>query len=211
MKKLIFISLFAVLFICAQVFAAVVTERKIYNEPAPAQNRVQSGSQAPVSVTREKQRKFANALKNCQPYTEHMDSDYLGMNMSFDLRIIGWVNNKCKMAFDANTKGASSSFSGMYGIDPSQAEIYSFAPKIRCEFTKQQLEYAGDSILQENERSAGNVNMLKDPNSINISPNLSSSDMRLLDVILNQGACTILNLPDLDNVLQMLNGATLRN
>ena len=77
--------------------------------------------------------------------------------------------------------------------------------------SKQQLEYAGDSILQENERSAGNVNMLKDPNSINISPNLSSSDMRLLDVILNQGACTILNLPDLDNVLQMLNGATLRN
>jgi hypothetical protein len=158
-------------------------------------------SQPPV-VTRSKE-KMSNAIKNCTPYHEHLDSDYLGMNVDFDLRIQGWVNNKCVMNFNANTSGASSSFNRMYGVEPSQAEIFAFAPKIRCEFTQKQLEYVGDSILQEQERSAGNVSMLKDPNSINIT-NFSSSDMRLLDVVMRQGACVILNVPDLDNVLQML-------
>ena len=210
MKKNIFIVIFAMAFICAQAFATVVTERKMY-KPVPLGNTNQTvnqqTTQTPVTVTRsrEKQEKFASAVKNCQPYTEHMDSDYLGMNMSFDLRILGWANDRCRMAFDANANGTSSSFSKMYGVNPSDAQVFAFAPKVRCEFSKQQLDYVGDAILQENERASGNVNMLKDPNSINISPNLSSSDMRLLDVIMNQGACTILNLPDLDNVLQMLN------
>lgn len=197
MKKVIFISLFAVIFVCAQAFATVVTERKIYKQ-TPAAN---SMSQPPV-VTRSKE-KMSNAIKNCTPYHEHLDSDYLGMNVDFDLRIQGWVNNKCVMNFNANTSGASSSFNRMYGVEPSQAEIFAFAPKIRCEFTQKQLEYVGDSILQEQERSVGNVSMLKDPNSISIT-NFSSSDMRLLDVVMRQGACVLLNVPDLDNVLQML-------
>ena len=208
MRKIITISLLALFFVCTQTLATVVTERKVNKETPSQSQEVQtpyanSSSSQPAVVTR--QRKMVQAIKNCQPYTEHMDSDYLGMNVSFDLKILGWIGDKCKMAFDANTKGTSSSFSKMYGIDPSEAEVFAFAPKIRCEFTKQQLEYVGDSILQENERSAGNVNMLKDPNGINISPNLSSSDVRLLEVVMNQGACTILNLPDLDNVLQLLN------
>ncbi len=206
MKKVIFISLFAVIFVCAQAFATVVTERKIYKQ-TPTGNSVQqapaanSMSQPPV-VTRSKE-KMSNAIKNCIPYHEHLDSDYLGMNVDFDLRIQGWVNNKCVMNFNANTSGASSSFNRMYGVEPSQAEIFAFAPKIRCEFTQKQLEYVGDSILQEQERSVGNVSMLKDPNSISIT-NFSSSDMRLLDVVMRQGACVLLNVPDLDNVLQML-------
>ena len=203
MKKIIFVSLFALLFVCAQAFATVVTERKIYKENPSVPTPVQSTP----TVTRQKtnQQNFANAVKNCQPYTEHLDSDYMGMNVSFDLKILGWVNDRCKMSFDANTSGTSSSFSNLYGIDPSQAQVFAFAPKIRCEFTKRQLDYVGDAILQENERSTTNARMLKDPNSIDLASGFSASDMRLLDVIMNQGACTILNLPDLDNVLQMLN------
>ena len=108
------------------------------------------------------------------------------------------------MDFNAQTGGASSSFNKTYGINPSDATILSFAPKIRCEFTKQQLDYVGDSILQENARNAGATNnMLKNPNNISIN-SISAGDQKLFDVVLNQNACTILNSGDLNNLMNQL-------
>ena len=97
-------------------------------------------------------------------------------------------------------------FKSLYGVDSSQAQIYTFEPKIRCEFTRQQLEYVGDSILQEEERNAGaKNNMLKNPNNISVSSsNMSASDERLLDVVINQGACKILNGGDMGKMLDSL-------
>ncbi len=186
MKKLYLITLIIILTSCS-VFATVVTERKI-NPNNSKQNLAQN-------------------MKTCKPYTESMDSDFLGMNISYNLKIEGWINNKCRLNFDANIKGASSSFQNLYGINANDATIISFAPKIRCEFTKQQLEYVGDSILQEEERNNGAYNnMLKDPNSINVNSftSMSDSDQKLMDVIINQGACTILNTNELDNAMKYL-------
>ena len=92
MKKIIAISLLALTFVCTQALATVVTERRIYKEDSSSQTQsvqtTQTDSvQQPAVVTRDQKR--AQAIKNCLPYTEHLDSDYLGMNMSFDLRILG--------------------------------------------------------------------------------------------------------------------------
>lgn len=82
--------------------------------------------------------------------------------MNYKVSIEGWINNKCRLNFAANISGTNSSFANLYGVDPSTATILSFAPKIQCNFTKQQLEYVGDSILQEQERNHGATNnMLK--------------------------------------------------
>lgn len=183
MKKIIIVLLFSVYFVCTQVFATVITQRKI----SP------------------KTEKIVQSIKTCRPYSENLAADYMGMNMSFKLKIHGWINNKCRLTFDAQTSGSSSSFKELYGVDAQDANIISFAPKVRCDFTKSQLEYVGDSILQEEERNSGSVNnMLKNPNNINIPSSISSSDMRLLDVVLNQGACSILNTGDLDNIMNVL-------
>lgn len=189
MKK-IYLFILVILFAGCGAFATVVTQRRV--NPAP-----------PVQNT--KQQKVANNIKTCKPYTESMNSDYMGMNISYNLTIRGWINNKCRLDFNADIKGTSASFQNMYGIEPSDATILSFAPKIRCEFTKQQLAYVGDSILQEDERNNGAYNnMLKDPNNIDLSAfgSLSSADQKLIDVIVNQGACTILNASDLENLLR---------
>ena len=183
MKKFIIILLFSVYFICTRVVATVITQRKI----SP------------------KTEKIVQSIKTCRPYSENLDADYMGMNMNFKLKIHGWINNKCRLTFDAQTAGSSSSFKGLYGVDANDVDIISFAPKVRCDFTKSQLEYVGDSILQEEERSSGsNNNMLKNPNNINIANSISSSDMRLLDVVFRQGACSILNTGDLNNIMNIL-------
>ena len=152
----------------------------------------------------QKNKLIAQNIKTCKPYSESMNSDYMGMNISYNLQIKGWVNNKCRLDFEADISGASSSFQNLYGINSEDATVLSFAPKIRCEFTKQQLDYVGDSILQEEERNNGaNNNMLKDPNNIQFSmDNLSDSDQKLMDVVLNQKACTIINMADLDNMMR---------
>jgi len=199
MKKICFILfLITLTFIGMKSFAAVITERKI-NKPA-------ANSQSTVNT---KTKTFSNNIKTCKPYTETMKSDYMGMNMNYKISIAGWVNNKCRLDFTAETNGVSSSFESLYGVNLSDVSVSAFAPKIRCEFTRQQLEYVGDSILQENERNAGATNnMLKDPNSVNLSgfTNLSGSDAKLLEVVLGSHACTITNGAELNNMLQNLMG-----
>ena len=131
----------------------------------------------------------------------------MGMDMNYKVSIEGWINNKCRLNFAANISGTNSSFANLYGVDPSTATILSFAPKIQCNFTKQQLEYVGDSILQEQERNHGATNnMLKNPNEISMATftNINDSDKRLLEVILSDNACTILNTNDLNNLMQNL-------
>ena len=205
MKKILSILILAFMFIGLKSFAAVVTERKLNR---PQQQQKQPAQKPAVGKTKPD---ISSSLKTCKPYTETMRADYLGMNVNYKVTIAGWVNNKCRLDFIAETSGTSSSFGALYGVDPSEVSVSAFVPKIRCEFTKQQLEYVGDSILQEEERNAGaKNNMLKDPNGVDLAglSNLNASDARLLSVVLGSNACTILNLEggDLNNLLQTIMG-----
>ncbi len=187
MKKLYFVlSLLILILASHKVLATVVTQRPIN----------------PNAQTTHKQ--FVQNMKTCKPYTESMTSDYMGMNISYKIQIKGWVNNKCQLDFDADIKGASSSFESLYGVNAQDATVVSFAPKITCEFTKQQLDYVGDSILQEEERNLGaNNNMLKDPKNINVSlNNMNDSDQRLMEVVLGQNACKVVNTADFENMMR---------
>ncbi len=136
-----------------------------------------------------------NSLSMCVPYKETLTTEYMGMNMTYTIDILGWVNNKCVLNFESHMNGAGNSFLDIYGVSADSAQVYGFAPKVRCEFTKQQLLYVGDNILEENSR---NHNMLKNPDQIEF-PNLnemSFSDLKLLQIILNDKACKVINSED---------------
>lgn len=197
MKKiLISIILIGIFFISSKVFATVVTQRKI--------NRSNTESNVQKTSVQKNEKILEKNVKTCKPYSEVMQTDYLGMKMLYKIEIAGWVNNKCRLNFTAQTQGLDSSFNELYGVDGGSANVVSFVPKIRCEFTKQQLEYVGDSILQEKERNSGaKNNMLKDPKSINLS-NYTSEDAKLFDVLLNGNACVLQNSQDLDRMMQEL-------
>ena len=211
MKKIFLVILSGLFLTGTVVLADVVTQRRV--------NPSSSSSSVPIQKTQyNNQQNFSNPqygkitktvrvaqnIKTCRPYSESLNSEYMGMNFSYDLKIQGWINNKCRVDFTSFINGSGSSFKDLYGVNADEAQIISFAPQIRCEFTKQQLEYVGDSLLQENERNNGaKNNMLKNPNSINMN-SISDSDQRLFDVVVNQGACSILNNQDLENALKQL-------
>ena len=145
---------------------------------------------------------YNNPITMCKPYKETLTTEYMGMNMTYTIDILGWVNNKCVLNFEANMNGAGSTFYEEYGINADMAQVFGFAPKVRCEFTKQQLLYVGDNILQESNR---NKKMLKNPDQIEFPQwqDLSFSDLKLLQIILNDKACKVINT---DDFVQMFEG-----
>jgi len=213
MKKICFLLVFLIFCVIgSQVFADVVTTRRLTK---PAQNSVQK--QRPTSTTknyvpvqkRKTQSKLANNLQTCLPYSEQQTYDVGGVNFLFNVKIVGWVNNKCRLDFESKMDGIASTFTSLYGIDPSSAEIQAFTPKIRCEFTKQQLVEIGDSILQEEARRKGaKNNMLKNPNSINIVPisQMNSSDQKLFDLVMSGTACKMQGGEDLNGIINSIFG-----
>lgn len=199
MKKICtFLMTLAILIVGINAFGEVITTRKM-NKPAATQPTQPTNKTLRTSVPRKGQNRLSDSILNCKPYSENLDTNLGGVNFNFKVRIEGWINNKCVMNFVANSTGINKMFSSLYGVDPSQATIVSFEPKVRCEFTKAQLQNVGDSILQEEERNNGaRNNMLKSPADIDISSfyNMSDSDQKLIDLILNDRACKILNTAD---------------
>lgn len=215
MKKICLFIMFLVLCVVGtQVFADVVTTRRLTKPQAqttPSYNKTTvPTTQTGVPVQKRKtQSKLANNLQTCMPYSEQQTYDVGGVNFLFNVKIVGWVNNKCRLDFESKMGGIASSFSSLYGIDPSSAEIQAFTPKIRCEFTKQQLVDIGDSILQEEARRNGaKNNMLKNPNSINIVPmsQLNSSDQKLFELVMGGTACKMQGGEDLDGIINSIFG-----
>ena len=151
------------------------------------------------------QSEFEKNITSCKPYSEKMSAEYMGMLVDYELYIRGWINNKCVIDFKSNVKGVGSSFAKTYNIDAKDAQIFTFAPIVKCQFSKEQLEYVGDSILQEKEREKGaSNNMLKNPNSVHLPDmkNMSQSDAKLLEVVLGHNACEMQND---GNLHQMVN------
>jgi len=187
MKKIYIISTILAVFICTSAVAEVVTTRRA-TPRQPAQT-TPSFTAKPAASTR-----LANSIKTCTPYSESLNTTTLGMDFNFNIQIKGWVNDKCVIDFSAKSTGINKLFKSLYGVDASDAQVYTYEPVAKCAFTKQQLESVGDSILEEQARKNGGK-MLKDPNEIDISSlsNMSSNDQALMDMIFRQGACNISN------------------
>lgn len=204
MKKIYLVLLLVFAFAGGQVLADVVTKRPVTKRPIQnhgqnLENRSIKNNPSPAKRTPSADSKLSNNMKMCKPYSETLNTNVSGINFRFNIKIAGWVNNKCRIDFIAQSTGISDMFKSIYGFDAADAQISTFEPKVRCEFTKQQLESVGDSILQEEERNNGaRNNMLKNPQDIDISglANLSGSDVGLMNVILNDRACNILNAGD---------------
>lgn len=209
MKKFYLFGILLILCIFGcSVFADVVQTQRPIRRPQAEEQTLQKTNRNSQSSSKTGD-KLSDSVKMCKPYTETLNTDVSGLNFKFKVSIEGWVNDKCRLDFIAQSTGISDTFKQIYGVDSSMASIFTFEPKIRCEFSKQQLESVGDSILQENERNAGATNnMLKNPMNIEMPSmsNMSGSDLRLMDVLLNDKACTILNAGDSSGMFESLFG-----
>ena len=175
----------------------------VYVKDYSAQNDFNNKHQNRVKSEQSQAKTMQKSLSMCSPYKETLTTEYMGMSMTYTIDILGWVNNKCVLNFESHINGTGNSFSDMYDVPADSAQVFGFAPKVRCEFTKKQLLYVGDNILEENNR---NRNMLKNPDQIEF-PDLSEmsfSDLKLLQIILNDRACKVINADDFIQIFEGL-------
>jgi len=172
------------------------------NPPVKSHKAVSVLSKMPV-VKRGK-RSLEDNLQVCAPYKETMTSEYMGMKMNYSIEIVGWVNNKCVLNFESKMLDAGTTFEDTYGFSPDSAEVFGFAPKVRCEFTPSQLQSVEDSFLLEEKTQ--NRKMLKDPNRVEIPDmkDMSVSDMKLLKILLGDRACKVVNSNDFVQMFKSL-------
>ncbi len=177
--------------------------RQEQNIVAVPDDRSSKNSVLPHTPVVKRPKSFESNLSMCMPYKETMTTEYMGMKMKYNIEIAGWINNKCVLNFDASMLDAGTTFEDTYGFEPGSVEVFGFAPKVRCEFTKKQLLYVGDNILQEKSKDR---KMLKDPSKIEFPEmkDMSISDIKLLQIILNDRACKVVNANDFIQIFQSL-------
>lgn len=184
MKKIYLIASLLTILICTSAVAEVVTTRRAVpqqTKKTPAANTI---SNTTVSS------KLANNIMTCTPYSETLNSAFLGFPFNFVIKINGWQKDKCEVVFTANVtiKETYQTIEGPYNrVVDSRDEAFA-----KCSFTKQQLESVGDSILQEEARKRGSK-MLKNPDEIDLSEftNMSANDEALMNIIFKEGACSL--------------------
>lgn len=203
MKRFYLILLLGIMLVGTQVFASVVTTKRRIPTRQPDSYTQQRRPSSTINnrgrnykPQNNKNDQMEYNLKTCKPYSESLYSDLGGVGFNFNIQILGWQNGKCRVTFKAESAGITSMFESLYGVSPDQATIQTFEPKINCAFTREQLARVGDTILQERARNAGATNnMLIDPTTLTMPSyqNASGSDKELFDVLLNEGACQIMN------------------
>ena len=184
-------------------YKSVSPNSGVYSDNYVNQNGFNKNNDNRAKSEQLKSNNMQKSLSMCSPYKETLTTEYMGMSMTYTIDILGWVNNKCVLNFESHINGTGNSFSDMYDVPADSAQVFGFAPKVRCEFTKQQLLYVGDNILEENNR---NRNMLKNPDQIEF-PDLSEmsfSDLKLLQIILNDRACKVINADDFIQIFEGL-------
>lgn len=157
-----------------------------------------------IPVVKRERHSLGDNLSVCAPYKETMTTEYMGMKMNYSIEILGWVNSKCILNFESKMLDAGTTFEDNYGFSPDSAEVFGFAPKVRCEFSPKQLQLVEDSFLLE-ERTQ-NRRMLKAPSQIVIPDieDMSFSDIKLLKILLSDRACKVVNANDFVQIFESL-------
>ena len=95
-------------------------------------------------------------FQNCQTYNEQKNVNYMGFNVNYNMNILGWQNDKCVVTLDAKVVADSGEYAGQ-----------TFSPKVRCEFTKEQL----DTLIN----------------------NAQATNQQAMDLITEQHSCSVQN------------------
>lgn len=101
-------------------------------------------------------------FRNCQKYSETSTSQANGMNINYKMNILGWVNDKCVVNMEAKVL-----------VNSPEAGNMTFTPRVKCEFTKSQL----DELIQKE----------------------SASNEEIKDLVMSHNYCSVEGLDNMNN------------
>lgn len=175
-----------------------VSETKIENEDSVSDDKSQ---QYPEEIQSKLTDDIIKDLRTCKPQDEKYDFDFLGLNLSFFVKINGWVDDKCEYHMSAKVRSLGEDFRKSFGITAPDEKISKVEPKVQCAFTKKQLDILVDAIVEEDKRNVEQINqMLKNPDTVLELPNsdeLTKKEKKLMDMLAEDNVCAIVNIDEL--------------
>ncbi len=150
-----------------------------------------------------------NDLRTCKPYNEKFDFEIIGINISFRIKIDGWTDGKCTYHMSGKVNSLGKEIRETFGLTIPDKTIAQFEPKVMCGFDKDQLGVLVDAIVEEDKRNIAQLNgMLKNPDPeflMQSSQDLTPQEQKLVDMIVEQNVCTIVNQDELIKLFTELN------
>lgn len=139
-------------------------------------------------------------LRTCKPYDEKFDFEIIGINISFKIKIDGWVDEKCTYHISGKVNKIGDEIRNSFGLTVSDDVVAKFEPKVQCGFDKDQLNILVDAVIEEDKRSTEQINsLLKNPEEalMHSAQELTPQEQKLVDMIVEQNVCTIVNQDEL--------------
>jgi hypothetical protein len=139
--------------------------------------------------------KYLNNFRECEPLHLSQYLDLFGLKLGFKIDINGWVADKCEYFFSAKLEGLGKDIRDVYDVKVSDSQISQIEPKIKCGFSKEQLNAMVDYMLAESQKT--------EANTIKVSKKegLTPEQRNLIALFMDKNACTVLNLDTLQSQL----------
>jgi len=179
------------------------------NTSEQVQTLSKSAEQAAVDKVNILTERYMNNLRECVPFHWSQDLDMFGLKASFKIDINGWVDNKCSYNLTGKIGGLGKDVREVFEIPISDEAISKIEPIVQCNFTREQLNILVDAIIARNERNSEQIEKLLENPQADISsyqkPKLTPQEEKLVQMIVEGKACTILNKDELmQNFTQLM-------
>lgn len=212
MKKFLILSVLSIFIGCGAVIAEDMTtfESVFY---------IKAKHTLPTSSSLELKKQFMNGkfesaltsfLKECKPYEENIDVDIFGINFTINIKSDGMVNDKCSYALSGKINSISESTRDEYNIYIPNSEISEIEPKIKCDFTQEQLALLIDTIADKSGDFTTGGASIKNAIYKQKSKQLSTNDEKVISMFEKGNVCSITNKEELIQQISKLDLSTIK-
>ena len=92
---------------------------------------------------------FKSFIESCKPFNENIEVNILDFNFSFNVKNVGWLNDKCSYTITAKINSISDDMKTALKITAPTEELTSIVPEVKCNFDKEQLALFTDVIMEK--------------------------------------------------------------
>lgn len=155
-------------------------------------------------------RRYENDFRQCVPMHFNQYLDLFGLKFTFNADINGWNNDKCEYRVLARVDAIGNDIREVFNIKATDEKISQFAPRIECNFNKEQLNTLVDAVISYNKQLAKNsAKMLENPEkrlkSISKKREYTPEEEKLMLMLTTENVCSI---PNKEELMKMIDEMT---
>lgn len=148
-------------------------------------------------------KRYETNFRTCEPIHVSQNIEVFGFKMNYAFNINGWVNDKCSYDMNGRISALGKDIRDVFQFTVSDETLAKFEPKIKCDFTQEQLNILVDGV-KAMESSTKTSEDLKDATSP--AKVRSPEEEKMIQLLVSGNACVITNQEELMQTLSEIMG-----